>query len=79
MQTRYCPKCDELLLPSEDKLCGEIERLRIALEKMDQAAKLVCIAHDFLAPHWDMDSAPLHNIKEFTERYFRSNAELMPN
>lgn len=32
MQTRYCPRCDEILLPHEDELCRRIDDLKEQLE-----------------------------------------------
>jgi hypothetical protein len=34
MQTRYCPRCDTLLLPDADTLCSRIEQLRVENEQL---------------------------------------------
>lgn len=39
-------------------------RLSEAERKLAEAEKLCCIACDYLAQHWDLNSAPLHLIKD---------------
>ena len=46
--------------------------------KYEEAAELVCIAHDYLIQHWDMDSAPLYKIKNFTIEYLKTQEDTMP-
>lgn len=36
----------------------------LILQRIRELERLLCIAHDYLKEHWEMEAAPLHEIDE---------------
>jgi hypothetical protein len=55
-------------------LSEEVRKLRAqdnrSMDRQREISELLCIAHDYLQQHWNMDSAPLHKIDDFVKDYF---------
>ena len=52
-----------------EETINEISQMSITLRsRIAILEERLCVAHDYLMQHWDMDSAPLNLIKETVEQ-----------